>query len=92
MQVISKDSASYLTVSSLADSNVIELTVRNPDQNTAKQYVDAIARSACSNAKKVIPVEEISVLQEGTSTGVAIKPILLNTQHILRLPQQQSYL
>ena len=51
--------------------------MRNPDQNTAKQYVDAIARSACSNAKKVIPVEEISVLQEGTSTGVAIKPDLI---------------
>ena len=73
----SEDLASYLTVSSPADSNVIELTVRNPDQNTAKQYVDAIARSACSNAKKVIPVEEISVLQEGTSTGVAIKPDLI---------------
>ena len=62
-----------MTVSSPADSNVIELTVHNPDQNTAKRYVDAIAQSACNNAKKLIPIEEISILEEGTSTGMAVK-------------------
>ena len=71
----SEDISEYLTVSSPADSNIVELKVTNPDQNTAKTYVDAIAKTAVKTTT-IIPVESIQILSEGTSDGVAVKPHL----------------
>lgn len=66
----------YLTVNSVPNSNIIELIIVNPDQNTAKQYVDAIAATAVKTTT-IIPVESIQILSEGTSTGHAFKPGLI---------------
>lgn len=71
----SEDISEYLTVSSPADSNIVELKITNPDQNTAKTYVDAIAKTAVKTTT-IIPVESIQILSEGTSDGVATKPHL----------------
>lgn len=62
-------------MSSPADSNIVELKITNPDQNTAKTYVDAIAKTAVKTTT-IIPVESIQILSEGTSDGVATKPHL----------------
>ena len=64
----SEDIASYLTVSSPANSNIVEITCTNPDQNTAKQYVDAVAKTALKTTS-IIPVKSIQILSEGTSTN-----------------------
>lgn len=66
----------YLTVNSVANSNIIELVIVNPDQNTAKTYVDAIAATAVKTTT-IIPVESIQILSEGTSTGDSFKPDLV---------------
>jgi capsular polysaccharide biosynthesis protein len=66
----------YLTVNSVANSNIIELVIVNPDQNTAKTYVDAIAATAVKTTT-IIPVESIQILSEGTSTGDSFKPNLM---------------
>ena len=71
----SEDISEYLTVSSPADSNIVELKIVNPDQNTAKTYVDAIAKTAVKTTT-IIPVESMQILSEGTSDGVATKPHL----------------
>ena len=71
----SEDISEYLTVSSPADSNIVELKIVNPDQNTAKTYVDAIAKTAVKTTT-IIPVESMQILSEGTSDGVAVKPHL----------------
>ena len=71
----SEDISEYLTVSSPADSNIVELKVVNPDQNTAKAYVDAVAKTAVKTTT-IIPVESMQILSEGTSDGVAKKPDL----------------
>ena len=73
----SENLADYLTVSSPADSNIIELVCENPDQNTAKKYVDAVAESAMKTTN-IIPVEKISILQQGTATGIAYKTGLMD--------------
>lgn len=69
----SEDIAQYLTISSPANSNVIEITCTNPDQNTAKTYVDAVA-SVAIKTNSIIPVESIQILSQGTSDGVAYRP------------------
>ena len=71
----SENISEYLTVSSPADSNIVELKVVNPDQNTAKAYVDAVAKTAVKTTT-IIPVESMQILSEGTSDGVATKPDL----------------
>ena len=71
----SEDISEYLAVSSPADSNIVELKITNPDQNTAKTYVDAIAKTAVKTTT-IIPVESIQIVSEGTSDGVATKPHL----------------
>ena len=71
----SEDISEYLTVSAPADSNIVELKVVNPDQNTAKAYVDAVAKTAVKTTT-IIPVESMQILSEGTSDGVATKPDL----------------
>ena len=71
----SEDISQYLTITSPANSNIVELRVVNPDQNTAKTYVDAVAKSAVKT-NTIIPVESIQILSEGTDNGVAIKPHL----------------
>ncbi|SEV81370.1 YveK family protein [[Clostridium] fimetarium] len=71
----SEDLASYISVNTPRNSNVIEIICYDPDQATAKQYVDAVAKSALKTTT-IIPVEKISILAEGTSTGVAYKPHL----------------
>ena len=77
----SEDISEYLAVSSPADSNIVELKITNPDQNTAKTYVDAIAKTAVKTTT-IIPVESIQILSEGTSDGVATKPHLYYNTHM----------
>jgi capsular polysaccharide biosynthesis protein len=69
----SEDIAQYLTVSSPANSNIVEITCTNPDQNTAKTYVDAVAKTALKTTT-IIPVNSIQILSEGTSTNEQVKP------------------
>ena len=62
-------------MSSPANSNIVEITCTNPDQNTAKQYVDAVAKTALKTTS-IIPVKSIQILSEGTSTNTPVKPDL----------------
>lgn len=78
----SEDIAQYLTVSSPANSNIVEIKCVNPDQNTAKKYVDAVATTAVKTTS-IIPVKSIQILSEGTSTGVAFKPDLYRNTIII---------
>lgn len=71
----SEDIAQYLTVSSPANSNIVQIKCVNPDQNTAKKYVDAVASTAIKTTS-IIPVKSIQILSEGTSSGVSFKPDL----------------
>ncbi|MDU2209691.1 MAG: hypothetical protein E7E18_00150, partial [Eubacterium sp.] len=43
--------------------------------NTAKQYVDAVAKTALKTTS-IIPVKSIQILSEGTSTNTPVKPDL----------------
>ena len=78
----SEDIAQYLTVSSPANSNIVEIKCVNPDQNTAKKYVDAVASTAIKT-KSIIPVKSIQILSEGTSSGVSFKPDLYKNTGII---------
>lgn len=71
----SEDIAQYLTITSPANSNIVEIMCTNPDQNTAKKYVDAVASTAIKTTS-IIPVKSIQILSDGTSSGVAFKPDL----------------
>lgn len=71
----SENIAQYLTVSSPANSNIVEITCTNPDQNTAKMYVDAVAKTALKTTS-IIPVKSIQILSEGTADNIAVKPDL----------------
>ncbi len=78
----SEDIAQYLTVSSPANSNIVEIKCVNPDQNTAKKYVDAVASTAIKTTS-IIPVKSIQILSEGTSSGVSFKPDLYKKTGII---------
>ena len=78
----SEDIAQYLEVSSPANSNIVEIKCVNPDQNTAKKYVDAVAATAIKTTS-IIPVNSIQILSEGTSSGVALKPDLYRNTAII---------
>ena len=78
----SEDIAQYLTVSSPGNSNIVEIKCVNPDQNTAKKYVDAVDTTAVKTTS-IIPVKSIQILSEGTSTGVAFKPDLYRNTIII---------
>lgn len=71
----SEDIAQYLTVTTVPNSNIIELTITNPDQTTAKTYVDAIAKSAVKTTS-IVAVESMQVLEYGDESNVAVKPDL----------------
>lgn len=77
-----EDIAQYLTVSSPANSNIVEIKCVNPDQNTAKKYVDAVASTAIKTTS-IIPVKSIQILSEGTSSGVSFKPDLYKNTGII---------
>lgn len=78
----SEDIAQYLTVSSPANSNIVQIKCVNPDQNTAKKYVDAVASTAIKTTS-IIPVKSIQILSEGTSGGVSFKPDLYKNTGII---------
>lgn len=78
----SEDIAQYLTVSSHANSNIVQIKCVNPDQNTAKKYVDAVASTAIKTTS-IIPVKSIQILSEGTSSGVSFKPDLYKNTGII---------
>ena len=78
----SEDIAQYLTVSSPANSNIVEIKCVNPYQNTAKKYVDAVASTAIKTTS-IIPVKSIQILSEGTSSGVSFKPDLYKNTGII---------
>ena len=78
----SEDIAQYLTVSSPANSNIVQIKCVNPDQNNAKKYVDAVASTAIKTTS-IIPVKSIQILSEGTSSGVSFKPDLYKNTGII---------
>ena len=78
----SEDIAQYLTVSSPANSNIVQIKCVKPDQNTAKKYVDAVASTAIKTTS-IIPVKSIQILSEGTSSGVSFKPDLYKNTGII---------
>lgn len=78
----SENIAQYLTVASPANSNIVEITCTNPDQNTAKQYVDAVAKTALKTTS-IIPVKSIQILSEGTVTNVPVKPDLYRNTFLI---------
>lgn len=65
--------ADYLTISSPADSNIVEITCTNPDQATAKTYVDAVAKAAIKTTS-IIPVKSIQILESGDASNQPVKP------------------
>jgi capsular polysaccharide biosynthesis protein len=78
----SEDIAQYLTVKSPDNSNIVEITCTNPDQKTAKAYVDAIAKTAIKTTS-IIPVKSIQILSEGTSSNEVVKPDLYRNTLII---------
>lgn len=78
----SENLSKYLTVTSPANSNIVEIKCVNPDQNTAKTYVDAVAKTAIKTTT-IIPVKSIQILSEGTSSGVSFKPNLVKNTIII---------
>lgn len=74
--------AEYLSVSSPANSNIVEITCTNPDRVTAKKYVDAVAATAIKTTS-IIPVRSIQILTKGTSGNQPVQPGLYqNTFYI----------
>lgn len=71
-----EDIASYLTVSSPANSNIVEITCTNPDRATAKAYADAVAQTAVKTTS-IIPVKSIQILTRGTVSDETVKPDLV---------------
>ncbi len=78
----SEDIGSYLTVKTVPNSNIVELTVANPDQSTAKAYVDAVAKNV-SKTTSILSVESIQVLEYGTESNVAYKPDVMRNTGII---------
>lgn len=78
----SEEIAEYLSFETPADSNLIKITCINPDKNTAKNYVDAVAKAAAASYE-TFPVESIKILSDGTLSSYAYKPDLYrNTAYI----------
>lgn len=69
----SEDLAGYITVKTPPNSNVVEVICKNPDQLTAKKYVDAVVNSAVKNAT-LIPAQSMTVISEGTIDNTPVKP------------------
>lgn len=78
----SEDISQYITVSSPANSNIVEIRCVNPDQNTAKTYVDAVAKTALKTTT-IIPVKSIQILSSGTESGVSFQPDLYRNTVII---------
>ena len=78
----SEDIASYLTVKAVPDSNIIELICTNPDQSTAKTYVDAVAKNALKTTS-IVPVSSIQVLEYGDESNNSFKPGLYRNTAII---------
>ena len=78
----SDDIEKYLTVRTVANSNIIELIVSNVDQGTAKRYADAFASTAIKTTS-IIPAESIQILSEGTDNNKAYKPGLITKTALL---------
>lgn len=78
----SDDIEKYLTVKTVANSNIIELIVSNVDQGTAKRYADAFASTAIKTTS-IIPAESIQILSEGTDNNKAYKPGLITKTALL---------
>ena len=78
----SDDIEKYLTVKTVANSNIIELIVSNVDQGTAKRYADAFASTAIKTTS-LIPAESIQILSEGTDNNKAYKPGLITKTALL---------
>ncbi len=74
--------ADYLTVHVVPNSNIIELICINPDQATAKLYVDAIAKNAIKTTS-IIQVSSIQVLEYGDESNIVVKPNLYRNTIIL---------
>jgi capsular polysaccharide biosynthesis protein len=78
----SEDIGQYLTVKTVPNSNIVELTVTNPDQTTAKNYVDAVAKNV-SKTTSILTVESIQVLEYGDESNIAFKPDVLKNAGII---------
>jgi capsular polysaccharide biosynthesis protein len=78
----SEDIGQYLTVNTVPNSNIVELTVTNPDQTTAKNYVDAVAKNV-SKTTSILTVESIQVLEYGDESNIAFKPDVLKNAGII---------
>ena len=78
----SEDIASYLTVKAVPDSNIIELICTNPDQSTAKTYVDAVAKNALKTTS-IVPVLSIQVLEYGDESNNSFKPGLYRNTAVI---------
>ncbi|MGN0480568.1 MAG: hypothetical protein ACI4EV_03265, partial [Lachnospiraceae bacterium] len=73
----SEDFSEYIEVNTVAGSNFIDIICYNPDQLTAKRYVDSVAYSALVRLPEVMPVDSVTIYQEGTSTGKSEKRNLI---------------
>jgi hypothetical protein len=69
-------------VNTVPNSNIVELTVTNPDQTTAKNYVDAVAKNV-SKTTSILTVESIQVLEYGDESNIAFKPDVLKNAGII---------
>lgn len=66
----------YLQVVTPANSNIIKIICNNPDAQTAKTYVDAVARAAVNSIGGTIPVKSVKIMSPGTVSSRSYKPEL----------------
>lgn len=78
----SEEIADYLSFETPANSNILKITCVNPDKNTAKNYVDAVAKAGAATYE-TFPAASIKILSEGTLATDSYKPDLYrNTVYI----------
>lgn len=66
----------YLQVVTPANSNIIKIICNNPDAQTAKTYVDAVARATVNSIGNTIPVKSVKIMNAGTVSSKSYKPDL----------------
>lgn len=66
----------YLQVITPANSNIIKIICNNPDAQTAKTYVDAVAKATVNSVGDTIPVKSVKIMSAGTVSSKSYKPEL----------------
>lgn len=66
LDMTSSDLAGAITVTTPADSRVLEITVINPDPYKAKEIADQVAKSSSEQICKVMQIEKVTQFEPGS--------------------------